>query len=132
MDKSQWDKISEEKVGELTKVAKKHGITFESNGFTYGEENCTFKTAATVNDASGQKKDLDRETFITWAKKFPTSYNPDWLDKQFTDKGRTYVVVGLKPGAKRFPIVTRRDDGKSYNWPSYLVQMKFQTQAASK
>jgi hypothetical protein len=70
MDKSQWNKISEEIAEVLTKVAKKHGVTFESSGFTYGEQNCVLKTTATVNDASGLKKDLERETFITWATKY--------------------------------------------------------------
>jgi hypothetical protein len=125
MDKSQWHKIGEEMADVLTKVAKKYGVTFESSGFTYGEHSCVFKTTATVNDASGQKKDLERDTFITWAKKYPSIYNPNWLDKTFTDKDHTYTVVGLKPGAKKYPIITRRDDDQIYNWSLSLVKGKF-------
>ena len=65
MEKTDWNKISEEIVDALSKVAKKHGVTFETNGFTYGSDNCTFKTLALVNEASGQKRDLEREAFLS-------------------------------------------------------------------
>jgi hypothetical protein len=128
MGKAQWDKISKEIVDALSNIATKHDITFESHGFTYSSEKCTFKTLATVNDASGQKRDLEREEFTRYfSKSFTQHYGVklDWLDKSFIERGRSYTLVGLKSGRTRYCMITRRDDGEVYCWPIDFVKNKF-------
>jgi hypothetical protein len=127
----QWETIQEDLVAALTKVAKKHNVTFERNGFRYGDNDCTFRVLATVNDASGAKRDLQREAYIAEAKNKWSDLESKWLDKSFTDRGRTYSIIGYAP-SRKYSVVTRRDDGEPYFWTdSFIVQKMTGVKAAA-
>ena len=115
MKLAQWQNLQTEIVTAVGKVAKKRNITFEPNGFRYGDETCTFKILATVNDASGQKKDLARLAFLASAAEPYSSLKKEWLDKSFADRGHTYTIVGYEP-SRKYSVKTKRDDGASYSW----------------
>src|SRR6516225_1401046 len=98
--RQQWNKISADIIAALGKVAKKHNVTFDDNGFTYYDDKCAFKVLATVNDTSGKKIDLPRLAYIEEAKQKWSTIKLGWLDKSFTDRGRTYTIVGYEPSRK--------------------------------
>ena len=123
--KEQWSRISEDLVAALDRVAQKHKVTFESHGFRYGDDECTFKTRATMNDADGNKKDMPRLAYIERTSRDSYSYGglkKEWLDKTFGNGKHRYTILGLEPG-KKYCVVTRRDDGETrYCTTSFVVE----------
>lgn len=39
---------------------------------------------------------------------------PEWLDKTFVDRNKTYRIDGLKLSSRTYPVVTRLEDGTPY------------------
>lgn len=45
------------------------------------------------------------------------------LGDEFKYDGKTYTIVGLKPRSKRYPILAKCSDGKTYKLTVELVNM---------
>lgn len=125
---AKWDKVQEDLLDAIGKIAKKHKVVFERNGYKYDDDICTFSIRATVTDTSGEKKDIDRETFIRYAKEPWAIIQPEWLDSSFVERGRNYTVVGYEP-TRKYSVKTVRDDGKTYSWRDAFVKEKMSPKA---
>jgi hypothetical protein len=53
------------------------------------------------------KEQLDRITYEQMCQQF--GLKPEWLDKTFQAKGKTYTIVGLNIRSKRFPVLVTYD-----------------------
>ena len=45
------------------------------------------------------------------------------LGQEFQRSGKTFTIVGLKPRSKKYPILAKCSDGKTYKLPVDLVNM---------
>lgn len=124
MDLNTFREVHKDIIAALKEVGQKHNLTFEAAGGTYGTDADVFKIKAIANDESGKVRDLAREAFIKYAKLNYTGLDINWLDKAFTDRGRTYTVVGYAP-RRKYPLVTKRDDGRTFNWHTEFVSKQF-------
>jgi hypothetical protein len=113
----------------LAEVGKKFGITIKmDSGGKYDAKTANLKIKLTVLNPDGSEFDADSEEFIKMARAYPNLVNPEWLDKTFLWRNRTYKVVGYKPGRK-FGIVTHRDDGETYLFSVNIVKENFKLAA---
>jgi hypothetical protein len=69
---------------------------------------------------------------IDW-KRYARSFdlNPEWLGKTFEEKGIVYKIIGLKPGRRKYPVLTSYRDGSTL-WKVEFIQRKMSGATAAK
>jgi hypothetical protein len=107
----------------LASVATKYGvhISYKGGSFALDGGNATVKFEIVAPDAvTGKVVSMDAQGFAKNAVKY--GLHPDDLGKEFTSRGHTYMITGLKTSRPKFPIsASRVTDGKGFKFPADLV-----------
>ena len=112
--------INSELEAALKQVAEKYGLEVKLGNTRFTGDNFTTKVqVATVGEGgitmSKEATDFNRYKTIL-------GINMD-LGQEFQRSGKTFTIVGLKPRSKKYPILAKCSDGKTYKLPVDLVNM---------
>jgi len=112
--------INSELEAALKQVAEKYGLEVKLGNTRFTGDNFTTKVqVATVAEGgitmSKEATDFNRYKTIL-------GINMD-LGQEFQRSGKTFTIVGLKPRSKKYPILAKCSDGKTYKLPVDLVNM---------
>lgn len=112
--------INAEMEAALKAIANKYGVEVSMGSTRFTGANFTTKVqVATVAEGgitmSKEATDFNRYKTIL-------GINME-LGNEFERSGKTYTIVGLKPRSKKYPILAKCSDGKTYKLPVSLVNM---------
>ncbi len=89
--------------------------TFERDG-----SRCYFKVDCAVLDEDGTVETKEASDFVRCAVQY--GLVAEDLGREFTGRGSTFTVIGCKPKSYKYPILTRRQDGKVFKFPADTVR----------
>lgn len=114
------NKAIQEVADEFGLKLRPHGTRFDTNSIKFSvdlqrpisEEGASeFANAVAASDRQAWK----RECIFYDLKK-------EWLDQEFTSQGETYVIVGLKPRRRKYPVsAVLKRTGKVYKFTAKAV-----------
>jgi len=112
--------INSELEAVIKQVAEKYGLEVKLGNTRFTGDNFTTKVqVATVAEGgitmSKEATDFNRYKTIL-------GINME-LGQEFQRSGKTFTIVGLKPRSKKYPILAKCSDGKTYKLPVDLVNM---------
>ena len=83
---------------------------------SYTPDNASFKVEVAPVQADGQVVDKSASDFKRMAARY--SLAPSDLGRQFSLDGKQFILTGLNPRCRRYPILARgREDGKAWKLP---------------
>jgi hypothetical protein len=104
----------------LDKFADSLGIGVQLGNATYKGNALNIAVEFIVKNESGVLQTDERKAFRSYAKTY--GLEPEWLDKTFTQDGKTFKIVGLNGRKPKRPILCEDDKGGSYSFPELLVK----------
>ncbi len=121
MDKLLGRIIVQEIKEALVQVAANRKVSFESLGFQYTNTSFVMKLEVSEIAPNGKAQTRERTMFETYASTFGLKATD--IDKEFRVAGARYVITGLNPNARRFPIQEDRiPDGKGFKFTPDVVK----------
>jgi hypothetical protein len=105
----------------LGPVEKEFGVKFTYQGSRYYPATATLKLEANVLKEDGEAESKLRTMWKMRAASF--GLNPDWLDKKINVGGTIFTVVGLRPSAKKYPVIVMAENGAQYRMPALTVKL---------
>ncbi|MBN2272139.1 MAG: hypothetical protein JXN61_16110 [Sedimentisphaerales bacterium] len=103
----------------VTPLAEELGVAIDFGSCTFNTSNCKLQLKVSVLDGDGRAITEEGESFRNNAKLF--GLEPDDLGKEFTFRGQSYTICGLKPKSRKYPVIARSDNGKDYKFPCRTV-----------
>ena len=110
-DRTNLRAISADIEAALAPVAAKFGITFTYKGVRFTSDNATFKIEGATIGSGGVANTRERDNFKLYASMYGLKDTD--LDKQITYAGKRFTIIGLNTRRQKYPIVARREDGKT-------------------
>ena len=105
----------------LNDVADHFGITLEVGTISFEGSNFTAKLKANIVSEDGVVQTRERKDFTRYAKTL-CDLDPDWLDKSYTNNGKSYKITGLKTKATKNKIMLECSDGTNRVAPAEMVK----------
>lgn len=112
----------------LSDLETKHGITFNVGRMTYEADGsmAKIKLSAVSGEAPGNVGDLGTPEAVEYATRAPEfGLEKAWLGREFNCVHGTFKLVGLKPRARKYPVVAQAENGKRYKMPVAIVRSAF-------
>ena len=112
--------INVEMEAALKAIANKYGVEVSLGNTSFTEANFTTKfQVATIAEGgvTMSKEAIDFNRYKT-----TMGINME-LGNEFEHNGKTYTIIGLKPRSKKYPILAKCSDGKTYKLSVPLVNM---------
>lgn len=103
----------------VTPLAEELGVAIDFGSCTFNTSNCKLQLKVSVLDPDGKAMTEESESFRTNAKLF--GLEPDDLGREFTFRGQSYTICGLKPKSRKYPVIARSDNGKDYKFACRTV-----------
>ena len=110
IDRDNLDPILDDVMAELTKVGEKYGLDFGRKGCRYTDGDFRMTITAQVRDRveGVLTKEEMNYNFHREGHGLPV------LGTTYFSKGITMTIVGWNTRARKYPVVLRGSDGKSY------------------
>ena len=105
----------EEKMKDLE---QKYGLVIALGSIRYLPDRFEGKLECKEGES---REDVNEQDF----KKYCSSYglSPEDFDRRFTYQGHDYIIVGVRPSKRKYPICCQRvDDGDTYGFTAELVR----------
>lgn len=119
MDRETAKDLRSEMQIALNNVANKHGMVVKLGNGTFTSNQFWLKV--TFQDDDEGSGSFEETNFKQYASMF--GLKPSDFGRTFTYNGKRYKVVGIKPQARRFPIVAERQpDGRRFKFPSTVIK----------
>ena len=115
--------ILEECREALEPIAEKYGLTLDRKGRTYASDALPVMFQLLIKElgADGQEMTTDGKAFVRYASSF--DLDPADLGREFTSRGNTFRITGLKPKSYKFPILAANvKTGKTFKVPAETVK----------
>ena len=91
----------------LEAIAKKYGVSIQSNGGSLGMNDFAMKFKVEV---VGVAKKYDKYIFSI------LGLPEDIIGKIFVSHGKTHEITELAPNRPKYPVITKASDGKGYKF----------------
>ena len=118
IDKQTLQNFREDFKEAMKDLEQKYGSVIELNTIHYTATEFNAKLVAKEGDS---KDDVNEQDFKKYCRMYglePTDY-----DRRFTYDGEEYVVVGIRPSKRKYPICcTQLSSGKTYGFTADLVK----------
>ena len=118
IDRQTLENFREDFKKAMEDLESKYGFVIELGRITYTPTSFTGKLEAKEGDS---KDDVNEQDF----KKYCSMYglSKDDYDRRFTFQGHDYIIVGIRPSKRRYPICcTRVDNGTTYGFTAECVK----------
>lgn len=122
MDRAVVKRLADDLEVVAKAIASERGLSVRYAGGNYGSSHATLKFEFSVIGGDGVVQDRMAEDWKRMAPMF--GLKAEDLAKEFRTGQATYRIVGLKPGASKYPIVAERtSDGKRFKFPVETIRM---------
>lgn len=126
--KSPITSLTKQNLAELRKamqaavdeVAERFGVKINVGSATFQPSNATFKLTVATETEDGEAMTKEAECFRMYAPLI--GLKPDDLFRVFNFRGDSYKLVGYAPKSRKFPILARRSDGRTFKFPEDSVK----------
>jgi len=99
-------------------LEQKYGVIIELGSITYSS--ISFKGKLEVHEGAS-KDDVNAQEFKKYCRRYGLS--EDDYDRRFTYKGEDYIIIGIKPSKRTYPIVCQHAlNGQSYGFTPDTVK----------
>lgn len=105
--------LRDELNGALADLGKKYGVKIKAGNAVYTDNSVTFKVEFLIDGFDKNRDVFNRHAFMFKLKE-------EQFGAEFEFGGRSYTLVGLKPGSPKYPIIGERDGGR-YKLPERAV-----------
>jgi len=105
----------------LNDVADHFGITLDIGNISFEGNRFTSKITANIVSEDGVVQTRERKDFTRYAQTL-CDLDPDWLDKSYTNNGKSYKITGLKTKATKNKIMLECSDGTNRVAPAEMVK----------
>lgn len=99
----------------LAPIAERHGIQIKTGSATYLGRNAVIKVECSGIDEHGEAETREALRFVSLAGSFGIAPHVR-LRATFAAQGATFTIVGLATRGTRFPVLARREDGKTFKF----------------
>ncbi len=99
----------------LAPLANELGVAIDIGSCAFGESNCKFQLKVALLDTDGKAMTEESDSFRSSAKLF--GFEPDDLGRKFTYRGQSYTICGLRPNSRKYTVIAKAANGKSYKFP---------------
>jgi len=122
MDTNELKNATQEIQNAINKIGEKYGFTAKLGGITYNDAgfHTTLKTTYLETKQGISGAELE---YRTYAKKF--GINPNTFGQVFSFENMKYIIIGIAPKARTYPIVAKGEDGKTYKFPAIVLKTIF-------
>lgn len=98
----------------LKAVGEKHGVLVEAGNASFSDDFVNFKLRVSAKAEDGSVVSQEATDF----KRFASLYGffADDLGKEYSVRGKSYAIAGLKNRSRTMPIIGRAKDGKLYKF----------------
>ena len=124
LNKGNIKDVRDDLTNDLMELGKKYGMTFQMGNIRYSTDQMKFTLTAYVNSqhTNTEKVDVNKVEFTKNAILY--GLNAEDFGKEFIVAGKTYVICGLKPKARKYPILgADYQTGKVYKFGLLNVKM---------
>lgn len=98
----------------------KYGISIQVDNISFTDSSFSMKTkVALVKDGEDSELAVNREVFKRHCFRFGLSESS--FGKVFTFRDQAYIIVGLSPKSRTYPILGKSRSGKVYKFPLDVV-----------
>ena len=102
----------------LKDVETKYGVVIDLPNLQFSAEAIYAKLVAKEGE---DKADVNQQEWNQYCKYF--GLDKEDFDRMFTWKTRKYVIVGVRPSKRKYPIACRCvENGETYNFPISIIQ----------
>jgi hypothetical protein len=99
-------------------LEQKYGLVIELGRITYTATSFTAKLEAKEGDS---KDEVNEQDFKKYCHMYGLSY--DDYDRRFTFQGKDYIVVGIRPSKRKYPICCQEvQSGTTYGFTAEGVK----------
>jgi hypothetical protein len=96
----------------MEELEKKYGVKVEMGRISYNEHE--FSTKLNVTNATNDEE-LEKTKFMNAIAPFANyGLYADDYKKEFKIQGKTYQLIGVKPRARKNPLIIKDKEGKTY------------------
>jgi len=108
----------------LRPIAKQYNISLACGNGAYGGANGHLKVEVAIKSADGSVLNKEAQAFKTLAPQYGLQASD--LGTNFTSRGKTFKIVGLKPQSYKYPILAEEVTGlhRTFKFPSEHVKAK--------
>lgn len=118
---SNIDPVQRDIEAALKAVEEKHGVTIGFGRITYDNAKYSSKFTVSVGDADqAAKTEFDRYCFRFNVK-------PEAFGTSFRAHGEEFTICGIKPKARKMPILARNAAGTVYKFAPDFLDKKYRT-----
>jgi hypothetical protein len=102
-------------------IGEKHKISIAMGSLTYNDLYFTCPIKGRFLDAKGSTEEADKAEWDAYCGKF--GLKSDMFGKVFVLGGKTYKIIGIKPKARKYPVVGQVGSGGKYVFSAFDVIM---------
>ena len=107
----------------LKSVAEKHNISLNAGSARYTPTTATFKLEAVTTTIDGEVVEAEKVKFNEFCGKFGIA--KDAFGSTFKSNGEVFTICGIKPKAKKYPILAKNNQGTVYKFSRLSVPTEF-------
>ena len=101
-------------------IADETGLNIKVGSCRYRDDSATFKLEVCTVDKDGNSFDEDAANFKVFAE--DVGLKETDLGKTFISNRTLYTITGLKPRARKYPILAKRADDKTFKFSAGMVK----------
>lgn len=123
MNKAEAESLGAEVEQAIAPVLAAHGVELKKVRGSFGDAALSLRIEIVEAAPAGMlynPKSEEAQAFVRWAEM--EGLRPENLGESFTVKGKRYTIIGLRARAKKAPILTKDEAGRSYAWASDAVK----------
>lgn len=119
MKQEQIKVIQQDLKAAFAAVGEKHRISIAMGSLTYNDLYFTCPIKGRFLDAKGSTEEADKAEWDAYCGKF--GLKADMFGQVFTIAGKTYKIIGIKPKARKYPVVGQVGSGGKYVFSAFDV-----------
>ncbi len=121
LDRSNIKVIRDAMQKALDRVEEMYGVKVSVGNIRFDNLSFTAKINAHITDPENAKS-FEENQFSQYA--FMFGFKPEDFNKEVTfGYGKRGTLVGFKPTSRKYPVLVRTKDGKTYRCPTSAVTM---------
>jgi hypothetical protein len=120
-DRAFLKRLRDEIDAALAPIAEEYGITLQLGNASFSPDDVTFKLKGHIIRAPGE---MSREAadYKKYAGDYGLNPNQYALGAKFRHRNSTFEITGLKMSSRKYPVLCRNHNGKTYKFPVDLVK----------